>query len=117
VKWPATKRERLACPEAGDDLQPLIEQLRPAARVTLLAEMGEARVRDDVIVHVTEADAENCPALGELIDGSDLARDVPRPSARERSHLDTEYEPACANGDRCEHRPGRTRGHLPLTAA
>jgi hypothetical protein len=107
-----TKGEGLTCPEARDDLKRLIEPLGPSTRVTLLAEVCEAGVRDDVIAHITEADAENRTALGELIDGGDLARNIPRPPARQRRHLDTKDEPARANCDRCEHRPRRACRHF-----
>jgi hypothetical protein len=107
----AAEGVRLARPQPRDDLERLVEQLSAAPGVAFLAEVGEARVRNDVVADVTEPDTQHGSAFGELIDGGDLARDVPRPPARERSHLDTEDEPARAHGNSREHWPRRTGRH------
>jgi hypothetical protein len=82
VKCSPRKEKGSPVQRPANDLKRLIEPLGPSTRVTLLAEVCEAGVRDDVISHITEADAENRTALGELIDGGDVARNIPRPPAR-----------------------------------
>jgi hypothetical protein len=47
---------------------------------------------------VTDSHAKHEPAPGELVDGSGLARDVPRPPPRERNDFDAQGHAARAHG-------------------
>ena len=85
----AAERERLAGPEAGDDLEPLVEDAGTDASVGFLSQVREAGV-----ALISDADAEHQPALGQLIHCRSLARQVPRPPAGERDHLDAEDDAA-----------------------
>ena len=89
----AVEGEGLASPEARDDLEPLVEDSGAHAGIRHLAE-----VRVAGIALVTDSHAKHEPALGELVDGSSLARDVPRPPPRERNDFDAQSHAARAHG-------------------
>ena len=100
--------EGLTAPEPRNDLEPLVEDGGADASIRYLAEMRVAG-----IALVTDSHAEHEPALGELVDGGGLARDVPRPAPRERNHFDAQGHAARAHGHGGENGPriaGRPSG-------
>src|SRR5207247_10141042 len=106
----APERERLAGPQARQDREPLVETLRADARIRLLAEQSEARV-----VRIAESDAEDQAPAGELVDAGRLPREVPRPPACERRHLDADPHALGRDSDRRERDP-RVAGRNPAIA-
>ena len=86
-------RERLAAPEAGQDLESLVEPLGPHPRVGVVAEGGELRF---TLRAETRPDDE--PAAGENVERSGLARHLPGPPAGERS--DEHADPDALRGRR-----------------
>ena len=69
----------LARPQRRDELERLVEQRGPRAPVALLAEAGQLAA-----AVAAQARAEDHPAAREPVEDGDLARDVPRPAARQR---------------------------------
>src|SRR6266540_4717956 len=107
---PALEAERFPAPESGDDLKALVEQLGACPWISFLPEADKARVCGrERLAGVAQADAEDHPSAGELVDSGCLARDVPRAPARERRDLGAEPDPRGARGDRGEGDPGVAR--------
>ena len=71
----AVELERLAAPQAGDDLEALVHQLRPRAPVAFLAERLETRFDG------AEPDGQDHPSGTQPIDGCDLTGQLPRTAA------------------------------------
>jgi hypothetical protein len=102
---PARIGKRLAGPEAGDDLQALVEHLAARACVAFFAETREACIDADGLAGVAEADAQDHPAVGELIHGRGLAGDIPGTPPSKRSDLRSKSEPVRADGHRRKNGP------------
>lgn len=85
--------------QAGEDVEALIEHPRPSAVVDLLAETAQLLAA----CVEAEADAEDHPAAGQLIDGDHLAGNDLRAPAGQRRHHRAELDPLG------RHRDGRER--------
>src|SRR5262249_32523689 len=101
------ERERLAGPEAGEDGEPFVEELRAHVRIQLLAEVRVAGV-----ALVADPGADDEPTARERINRQRFACDLPRASPRQGDDLDAEGHALRPHGDRCENDPrvaGRSR--------
>src|SRR5262249_61615399 len=102
----AVERERLTAPEARDDRKPFVKPLGAHARVE-----GLMHVREAGIAGGTGAEADDKPAVRELIDRRRLARGGPRPSPWQRDDLDPEPDLTGPNRHSRDRDPRVARRH------
>src|SRR5262249_20571799 len=94
-----------ARPQTAHDLEPFVEELRPHARIEVLAELRE------LALVPAEADAEHDAPAVELLEGRNLLRNDLRAPPRERCYRGPERQTVGLGGDRGERDPriGRLR--------
>ena len=98
----------LARPEAAQHVEPLVEHLRPEARVHGLAERGELRL------DAADPRREDGAAAAENVEGRDLVSEDVRPPARKGRQVRAQDQPLGARGDRGQRHPrigGRRAPH------
>ena len=89
-----------AAPQAGDQVESLVEHRRPGPVVGRVAEQAEVAVSGR-----TQADAEYGPAPGQQVERDGLARQHPRPAPRDGRDHGADHQPLGTGGDDREHRP------------
>ncbi len=98
---PAVVAGRLARPQARDDLDPVVEQLRSFGVV-----VGFARERPELVPEVDpETYAQHEAATAEMVECHGLACHLPRPATRERGHERSQPDRRRRGGDGAERHP------------
>ena len=89
----------LAGPQPGDDVKALVEQLGS------FLDAGRVRGPNEADLGGPGADGQHGPAAGDLIEGGDLAGELPRPAPRQRREHRSQPDGRSPLGDRAEHHP------------
>ena len=93
--------ERLAAPQASQDVQPLVQQLGARLAVGRLAHLAEAAV-----VQRAKANRQNEPPARELVNRHRLARQLPGRRRENGVSIAPIRTRLVCDGDRGEHHPG-----------
>src|SRR5215471_19240365 len=106
----AVEGDRLAGPQLGEYLKPLIQELGADGGTLRLPGGGERR-----IVDITGTNAEYHSAPTEVIQSDGLARQLPWAAARQRGDRHPETHPAGGDRHGCQRDPGIVGGRADLT--
>jgi len=97
----ALEAEGLAAPEAGEDRQALVEDLRADLAITFVAEGREL-----LVVEVAQSDPHDQAALRKVVQGDGFASHLVHAPARQWRDHGTEADALGARSDRRHHDPG-----------
>jgi len=98
--------DRLAPPQPVEDGETFVELLRPHHRIRILSDGFE------LARFVTQGRPKHHPPAGELVQGGDLASEIPRTAAGDRSHHGSDPHTGRTHRDRSESHPGIEDRHL-----